>query len=193
MGAPTSANVISGKPLVTGGVLWAPPGTAVPTDPTTALAAAYQALGYAHKDGLKGSEKKDSTAIQDWGGLTVAVLTTGFTDTFKFGFLEFLNPLVATTIYGAANVTATPATATKGNQLKVAVNGAESPHGVWVFEMGTGIAKARITVPDGQVTELEDTDYKSDDLVGRKVTLTAFPDASGNTHYVYTDDGRKTA
>lgn len=194
MGAPSSSNVISGAPLVTGGVWRAPVGTALPTDASTALAAAYIGLGYVTNDGMTSSEKRDTKDVLDWSGVKVATLITGFTDEFKFGFLEFLNSLVHTAIRGTANVIATAATASHGNQVAIKHNAAAFPHGVWVFELGVSSgARVRIVVPDGQVTALDDTDYKSDDLAGQKVTLSAYADSSGNSHYTYTDDGLKTS
>lgn len=188
MGNPTSANTASGKPLVTGGVLYAPVGTPAPVDAITALDAAFTAAGYSTDKGLGQSEKIETKKIVDWGGDTVDILRTGLEVSFKFGFLEFLNPLTPRAIYGAENVTVTAATSGHGAQMKVAIGNRVAPHKAWVFDMGT-TKRIRIHVPDGQITELEDTDYKSDDLIGRGVTLSAYPDASGNSCYIFTDDG----
>ena len=46
------ANVVAGKPLAAGGVWIAPLGTALPTDETTALNAAFKSAGYIGEDGL---------------------------------------------------------------------------------------------------------------------------------------------
>lgn len=189
MGNPSAALTASGKPLVTGGVLYAPTGTALPTDAVTALNGSFVGAGYATDSGLTGSEKRGTTDVKDWGGIVVATLQTEFKATFKFGFLEILNDLTAKAIYGDSNVTVTAANGSHGRQIATAVNGAESPHLSWVFAMYSGTKKIRIVVPDGQITELDDIDYKSDNLIGRNVTLTAYPDSSGNTHYVYSDDG----
>lgn len=43
---PNTANVTTGKPKVAGAVYRAPSGTALPTDASTALAAAYLDMGY---------------------------------------------------------------------------------------------------------------------------------------------------
>lgn len=188
MGNPTSANTAAGKPLVTGGVLYAPVGSIGPTDAITALDAAFAAAGYATDKGLNQAEKADNKKVVDWGGDTVDILRTGLEVTFKFGFLEFLNPLTQQAIYGTDNVTVTAATSGHGAQLKVAIGNRAAPHKAWVFDMGT-TKRIRIHVPDGQITELEDTDYKSDDLVGRGVTLSAYPDSAGNCCYIFTDDG----
>lgn len=188
MANPTAANTVAGKPLVTGGVLSAVTGTTLPTDAVTALAGAFAAHGYITDDGLTNSQSRETQDVKDWGGVTLVKLQTGFGDEFKFGFLEVLNEGVHVAIYGDAQVTATSATAGHGNQLAVSVGNIEAPHLSWVFEILHGDKKIRLVVPDGQITELDDIEYKSDDLVARMVTLCAYPDASGNTHYEYTDD-----
>lgn len=189
MANPTAANTMAGKPAVTGGILYAPTATALPTDSVTALNAGFIACGYITADGLVGKESRETKDVLDWGGLTVATIQTSFKDEFEFGFLEFLNEKVADAIYGGAQVTPTAANASHGNQLAVSVGNIEATHYSWAFEMKHGTKTARIVVPDGQITKVSDTDYKSDDLIGRKVTLTCYPDSAGNTHYVYTDDG----
>lgn len=189
MANPTAANTMAGKPLVTGGILYAPTGTPLPTDSVTALDAAFLGCGYVTKDGLSGNEERDIEEVKDWGGITVATLQKGFKDEFEFGFLEFLNETVANTIYGTDQVIATPANGSHGTQLAVKVGNIEAPHGSWSFEMKHGTKTARIVVPDGQITKVDKVDYKSDDLIGRKVTLSCYPDADGFTHYTYTDDG----
>lgn len=189
MANPTAANTMAGKPAVTGGILYGPTGTALPTDSVTALNVGFVGCGYITEDGLTGKEERDTKDVLDWGGITVASLQTSFKDEFEFGFLEFLNEKVADAIYGGAQVTPTAANASHGNQLAVSVGGTEATHYSWIFEMKHGLKTARIVVPDGQITKVGDIDYKSDDLIGRKVTLTCYPDSSGFSHYVYTDDG----
>src|SRR5687768_14335414 len=105
----STANVLAGKPLATGGVLVGPVGTAAPTDATTSLNAAFKAAGYVGEDGLTEATDRSTEKIKAWGGDTVKVIQTDFAVTYTFTFLETLNSDVLKTVYGDANVTTTPA------------------------------------------------------------------------------------
>lgn len=187
--ANAASNVISGKPLATGGILVAPKGTALPTTFGAAPNAAFKSVGYVAEDGVEKSEDRSFSEIKDWAGLTVKKSQNGFTVEFSFGFLEYLNAEAAKAIYGDSAVTVTAGTVSTGTLLNVAVDGTEPPHKAWIFEMADGLAKTRIVIPDGQVTATDSTTYNAEDAAIRNVTLTAYPDASGKYYYEYNTDG----
>lgn len=182
-------NVIVGKPLATGGALVAPVGTALPTNETTALNVAFVAVGYVTDSGVVKSENRDSSTIIAWGGDTIAAIQKSFTTTFKLSLAEFLNGSSQALIYGSAAVTVTAATITAGTKTKVAVSAATSPHNSWVFEIRSGVAKLRIVLPNAQITEVGDVSFTDEDIAANEITLTLFPDSSGNYYYTYADDG----
>lgn len=191
---PSTSNVLTGKPLVTGGVLVADAGTALPTDTEATLAAAFKALGYITDNGLTKSDSLSSSTIFAWGGSIIATPQKSREVTFKFEVAEHLNPIGHELVYGDDNVVATAATATEGALL--AITGAANavpPQKAYVFEIFGGSARDRIAVPLAQVTSIGDVVYKDDGIASRELTITCFPDASGNYFYEYTDDGRKTA
>lgn len=194
MANPSTSNVLTGKPLVTGGVLVAEPGTALPTDTTTAVAAAFKALGYITDGGLTKSDSLSSSTIFAWGGAIIATPQKSRSVTFKFEVAELLNPLGHQLVYGDDAVDATPATATEGGLLAIAGSAtAVPPLKAYIFEVFSGAARDRITVPLAQVTAIGDVVYKDDAIASRELTITCFPDASGNYFYEYTDDGKHTA
>ena len=174
-------NVTAGKPAVSGGVYRAPLNSTLPTDATTPLDAAFVNLGYASEDGVVNENTPDSEDIKAWGGDTVLSLQTEKNDTFTVTLIEVLDVNVLSAVYGSGNVTGTLATG-----ITVSANGGEAEEASWCFEMvmRDGALK-RIVIPDAKITEIGEITYTDDEAVGYEVTLTAYPDASGNTHYEY--------
>lgn len=191
--ANTVSNVVSGKPLATGGALIGPLGTALPTDTTVALNAAFKGAGYIGEDGVTETVGRSTDKIRAWGGDTVKVVQSEFSVTYQFSFIEALNADALKAAYGDTNVTTTAATVSTGTLQAVKLNSLTLPHKSYVFEIRDGNAKIRIVVPDGQITEIGDVTYNDSDVVAYQVTVEAFPDASGNNAYKYSDDGKFSA
>ena len=177
---PSASNVSTGKPKVAGAVYRAPKGTTLPTDASTALANAFEDMGYISEDGITNSNSPDSEKIKDWGGQTVLVVVNEKPDTFKIKFLEALNANVLETVYGATNVTVGT------NTIAVIANAKALGEYVYVIDMAmNGGAMKRIVIPCGSLSEIGDIVYKANEAIGYEVTLECLPDSSGNTHYEY--------
>ena len=187
-------NVVAGKPLAAGGVWRAPVGTALPTDETTALNAAFKSAGYIGEDGLTETQDRSTEKIKAWGGDTVKVVQTEFGLTYQFTFLESASAEVLKAVHGAANVTTTAATSSSGAKHAVKITSEQLPHEVYVFEIKDGDARIRICVPDGQITEVGEVTYSDADVIGYQVTVEAFFDATLGAQAVkYINDGQKSA
>lgn len=177
-------NVSAAKPKVGGAVYVATPDAnlTLPTDATTALAAAFVSLGYISEDGLTNSTTMDSNSIKAWGGDDVLMLYEGREDEFSFTLIEALNVNVLKQVYGEANVSGTLGAGISVN----AKSNLEMPEQVYVVDMvlKDGTAK-RIVIPSARVTNVGDITYADSDAIGYDTTIRALPDASGNTHYEY--------
>lgn len=180
--ANSTNNVTVGKPAIAGAVYAAAKGTSVPTDATTAVGSTFKALGYISEDGLVNSNSPETDSIKAWGGDTVLTFQTAKEDTFKFTLLEAMNTDVLKLVYGDSNVTGASTSA----GIKVTANGKETEAHAYVFDMvmNGGVLK-RICVPNANITEIGDINYQDEAAVGYEITITALPDANGNTHYEY--------
>lgn len=179
MNNPLEATV--GKPKVGGGVYIAPLGTALPTDATTALNAAFKNVGYVSDSGVTNTITRDNTEVKAWGGDTVMNIQTGFNDQWKMKLLQVMNTDVMKPVFKAANVTGALATG-----VTVTVNSEELEAYAYVIDMiyNNNVLK-RIVIPNAKVVELGDITYVDGEPVGYDITLGSVPDDNGNTHYEY--------
>lgn len=176
-----STKVSFGKPKATGAVFVAPKGTALPTDATTALAAAYKGLGYVSEDGLVNSLESDTENVNAWGGDLVLVGQTNFMETFMVNLIE-TNAEALRTFYGAENVTEGA-----GGAITVKQNSKMLPNIVVVFELVlTGGRVKRIVVPNAQIVDRSgEITYVDGEPISYPALFQAYPDANGNSHTEY--------
>lgn len=176
-----ASNVSFGKPKATGAVFVAPTGTALPTNATTALAAAYKGLGYVSEDGLVNSVETDTENVNAWGGDLVLVGQTSFAETFTVNLIE-TNQEALKVYYGEDNVTVDGS----GN-ITITQNSEMLPSVVVVFELVlTGGRIKRIVVPNAQIADRSgEITYVDGEPIAYPAVFTAYPDSNGNTHTEY--------
>lgn len=188
-GTPKTANIFVGAPdrATSGAIMVAPLGTALPTSVSTAPNVAFKDLGYMDESGFTISQKRDFVQIRDWGGDLVRTFLTKFTGTVKFKCLETNTP-VLTTIYGASNVVTSSVSAAPTLQT-VKFNAIENPAVELVANILDGVRIMRVVCPNVQITDVADLQFSKTAAVTWDLTGECYPDASGNSIYLYTSDG----
>jgi len=178
--ANNAANVSTGKGKYGGYAFIAPTTATLPTDATTALAAAYLPLGYISEDGITNATERESQDLKDMNGDTVLTAQNGHSETWQASFIESLNVNVLKMAYGDSNVTEA------SGAITINVDGTELPEKVFVFEMVMQDGRAkRIVIPRGKVTDIGDIVYRAADAIGYDVTISALPNAAGKKHIEY--------
>lgn len=177
-----ASNVTTGKPKVGGALFYDATTATLPTTADGALGSSFKCLGYCSDDGLVNTLSLDADNIKAWGGDVVLDAGKGETDQFKVTLIEVMDVDVLKIVHGSANVSGTLSTG-----ISVNVNSNDRDYYAYVVDMvyKGGVLK-RIVIPKGKVTDIGEITYKDDDAVGYAITISAFPDDSGNTHYEYT-------
>lgn len=179
---PSTANVSTGKPNVSGAVFRAPLGTSLPTDASTALSSSWIELGYISEDGITNNNTPDTDTIKAWGGQTVLVLTNEKTDEWSLTLIESMNTEVLKTVYGDDNVTTDPIS----GMITVKATATQLEDASYVIDMVLkGGALKRVVIPTGSLSELGEIVYRDDEAVGYEITINALPDSTGVNHYEY--------
>lgn len=189
-----ATNVLVGTPdqaAGTGAILSAPLGTTLPTSVDDATTG-FVDSGYISEDGLQLANDLSTTDIMDWSGSLVRRIKESFSGTLTWNQLE-TNAEALKNAFGDDAVTVTAATQTHGEQLAVAIKGELPAAKSWIFKIKDGNAKILIVVPNGQVTSLGEVSFTAGDAIVWPVTLSAYPDSTGTSIYIYTDNGKATA
>lgn len=175
-----SSNVSAAKPNITGAIYRAATNASLPTTADGELSG-FTCLGYISEDGITNSNSRESDEFKAWGGDTVLTSQTSYKDTFQFKLIEYLNSDVKETVYGEDNVSGALATG-----MTVQANSKELVSYAWVIDMVMrDDTMNRIVIPNGKVSEVGDVVYSDSELTAYDITVTAFPDTNGNTHYEY--------
>lgn len=172
----------------TGAVACAPLGTTMPTSARAELTADWDSSGYVSEDGLSVTVTRSVTPIRDWSKNAVRNLLTEYDGAIALSFLQ-VDEFSAKRMFGETNVTVTAADATNGNRLNIAIGASLPPAEAWCFSMKDGDARVRVLVPNGQMTEVNQIDFKPDagNIIGG--TLSTYDDGTGHSIYFLYDDG----
>jgi len=195
--ADNAGQAISAQPRITGSVLYAPLGTALPSTSYDTLASGFTDLGYIDENGVKTKEDRSSTDVYAWGANLVGSLQDKYSRTLSFKLYQFLNENVLATAYGNANTTVTAPTSLHGKEIAVKLNALLLDTLTWVFDgyyaTTAGYqALVRYVIPVGRPVQIGDVNMTNKEFMSADITLKAFPDSNNNLGYLYVNDGIKT-
>lgn len=188
MGVNTGVSVAASKPKVGGGMYYAPLGTALPVDESTALAAGYKALGPISEDGIQPSRDMNVEKVREWNGKVLADLLTEDSRSFEVTLYGVHDTDVNAFLFGS-NAVVTPATVSSGKKIAIQDKGGKPADAVLVFDMVHGAKKHRAIVPVAGATITGEAPWGSNGLKAYTLTIEAKDDASGTRVYEYLDDG----
>lgn len=194
--ATDARKVLVGTPdqLTTGAVLHAPLGTAIPTlesitPSEVTLDEAFKDGGYVSSDGVTITPDMSTSDINDWSGALVRRVLESFNGEVGFSLIQ-TDQTTLEMAFGSEYVTSKAADASHGNQL-MAKMGAHLPDPeAWVFKMKDGAARILIVLPNAQVTSMEEITLNATDPIGWALKLSCYPDETGTSIYILTDDGQ---
>ncbi|MFE4857385.1 phage tail protein [Streptomyces sp. NPDC056670] len=156
-------------------------GTTAPATPLTQPLAPWQPLGAISDDGLVYGFDEASQEFTPWG------LTSPFRRaitksirTFKCTLWETARVSVASVMYRLPADALTP---TGGVTTYAETASPQPDRRAWYFVVMDGTSTKGFYVPQGEVTDRADVTFKQSDMSGYQLTITAYPDAAGNTVY----------
>jgi hypothetical protein len=155
-------------------------GSAAPTA-LDALPVAYADLGYISQDGMTAAVDEERQSWTPWGALSpIRTQVTSSTKTYAITAWETNRTVLS--LYHKVPVTDLAADATTGI-VEFGESDKPAPdRRSFVFDIFDGDAnRIRIYIPLGEVTERGDVVYKSDDLVGYPMTISAYPGPDGKS------------
>lgn len=163
-------NVSAAKGVAGGYVFWAPAGTALPDDYSTALAETYVNLGYIGDDGVKFTPSFDTTEHKDMNGDVIDKSLDGADLEISMTLVE-VKAATLKAQYGSANVT------DSSGVLKVVDKLELGERCVLVFQLLLKDGrKMRRVCPDCEPTELGEETVGAGSLFARESKWAAYKD-----------------
>lgn len=174
-----SNEVILGAGNATGMFYTAPAGTALPAYPGADLTA-WTEVGDINEDGITYTSR-DKTTLKNWAGTPKRSIPGTDPATIKALIMDTTESTLKT-IFGASNVTVTPATETHGKLISVDLDSAPST-AAFLFVAKDGDTMTMVGTTDGLISELGDLAFKGSEAIQWDVTV------AGSWKFV-TDDGQ---
>lgn len=160
-------------------------GAAIPTAPTSfdsVLDNAFKPMGAISEDGLAYGFDEDSQEFLAWGQLTpFRSQITRSLRTFQVTLWETNRAVNKSLMYRLPIADVTPDGS--GDYTFEETATPTPDRRSFVFDVIDGLTLERFFVPVGEVTDRDDVSYKSDEIAGYNLTITAYADQAGVTVY----------
>lgn len=168
---------------INSGVFVADKGTTAPTTPTATPASGWAELGWLADDGITEMRNVDSSAKRAWqGGAIVRTVKSGDSRKFKFIALE-----TNVTTLGLIRPGSTPVTTTGVTKTSVKTFLGQDSR-AWIIDTIDGDVHTRKIVPNGEVVDVADIKFNSQDITAYEITVECYPDSTGTLYDELTDD-----
>jgi hypothetical protein len=166
-----------------GGGWVAPVGTTAPTSPLTQPVSPWEPLGAISDDGLVYGFDEDSQEFTPWG-LTSPFRTqiTKSVRTFQLTLWETARVAVQSIMYRIPAADLAPGGTDNLTSFAETASPTPDRRGWW-FAVFDGDTARGFYVPQGEISDRSDVTFKQDEMSGYEITVTAYPDAAGNTVY----------
>ena len=163
----------------------------LPTDASATLDSSAKGLGYVSSDGITRTVEVGTEQVEDLNLDIVRTLTTDTSVELSCTLLE-VNVNNMTELYGADNVTVTPADDTHGEQIAVRFTGEQLPRRAYVVELVDGENIGRFVIPEGQVTTPGggELTFVKNQTINHTLTIRAYRATTGEYFNHYTDNGQ---
>lgn len=160
----------------------APVGTTGPTDTTTALNVAFNALGLLSEDGMTETRDQEETDHYAHGGILVRTTRSKHKRTLTVIALED-NTTVFDLVNPGSSATDNGTTATR----TIRVPNTPNPK-AWVLHLVDGDVIKRRHIPNAEVTAVADYEITDSAMAAYELTVTIYPSADGILYYDITND-----
>ena len=156
-----------GLGLATGMFYHAPAGTALPTDPTAAVPAAWTHVGDVTNDGITLAMEKSVENLRNWANVIKRVIMTEHAETIQAPIMDTTEEALKTVV-GEDNVT------TATNIITVNLSAASLPdEEAFLFVMKDGDDMMMIGCTNGQVTAVDNVTFAPGAAINWVPTITA--------------------
>jgi hypothetical protein len=154
-----------------GTVNYAPTGTALPTDTTTALNVAFLHVGYISDDGIGADPNESTSDVRAWGGDLVRRVVSEYGEEYTLTMIE-TNANSIGAYFGNGT-----ASAWQGQSIQI--------RKAWVFHILDGATVRRVVLPDAEVTDRGAITYATTSAISYPITISTYPNAAGVHSFHY--------